>query len=199
MAEPYQPVAPLERQVQVSRNVCVRESRAEVQTAIVTAVATSDRTELIRPPPNFFGLTSWFVNSACRPTGVGVASDVQLSSQRTHRQPQPLTIWHDKKTDCHVGKFDRAPPCLGAFGRLWMYVLDCVCGLAPAPVLVVGGVLECSPACACACVCQSVARSCVHVSLLVSLHVCGCAVWIMCASYELLVCACVRNNKHLRK
>ena len=80
---------------------------------------------------------------------------------------------------------------------LCMYVLVCVCVLAPAPVLVVGGVLECSPACACACVCQSVARSCVHVSLHVSLHVC--VVWIMCASYELLVCACVRNNKHLVK
>ena len=72
-----------------------------------------------------------------------------------------------------------------------MYVLDCVCLLAPAPVLVVGGVLKCSPACACACVCvcQSVARSCVHVSLHVHLHVCGCVVWIVCASYELLVCA----------
>ena len=79
-----------------------------------------------------------------------------------------------------------------------MYVLDCVCVLATAPVLVVGGVLECSPACVCACVCQSVARSYVHVSLHVSLHVCGCVVWIMCASYELVVCDCGRNNKHWR-
>ena len=42
-----------------------------------------------------------------------------------------------------------------------MYVLDCVCVLcvlAPAPVLVVGGVLECSPACACACVCVNRSR-----------------------------------------
>ena len=79
-----------------------------------------------------------------------------------------------------------------------MYVLDCVCVLTPAPVLVVGGVLECSPACACACMCVCLCV-CQSVSLHVYLHVCGCVVWIMCASYELLVGACGRNKKHLRK
>ena len=155
----------------------MRELRAEVQTAIVTAVATSDRTELIRPSPNFFRLTIRFVNSACRPTGVGVASDVQLSSQRTHRPPQPLTVWHEK-TDCHVGKFVRASPCLGAFGRLCMYVLDCVCVLAPAPVLVVGGVLECSPACACA-VCVNRSREAACMCLCMCFCMC---VGVLCGS-----------------
>ena len=117
-------------------------------------------------------------------------------------------------------------PCICAFGRLCMCVLDCVCVLAPAPVLVVGGVLESSPACPCACVCQSVARSCactcacksVCVCVLPRAHACASRVCItstcacmclctclcmcvvfMCASYELIVCACVRNKKHLRK
>ena len=95
VAEPYQRVAPLGRQVQVSRNVSVRELRAEVQTAIVTTIATSAGTELIRGHcaweaffllQNFFRLTIRFVNSACRPPGVGVASDVQLSSHNRLRE-----------------------------------------------------------------------------------------------------------------
>ena len=198
VAEPYQPVAPLGRQVQVSRNVSVRELRAEVQTAIVTAIATSDRTELIRPPPNFCRLTLRFVNTACRPTGVGLASDVQLSSHRTHRPPQPFTVWHEE-TDCHVGKFVRAshvlarldvPACTSWTASVYLHQRQCswwvVCWSVRLHVRVP--------------VCVNRSREAArHVSLHVSLHVCGCAVWIMCASYELLVGACGRNKKHLRK
>ena len=109
-------------------------------------------------------------------------------------------LGHEER-DCHVGKFVRASPCLCAFGRLCMYVLDCVCVLAPAPVLVVGGVLECSPACACACVCQSVARSCactcackcVRLCVLARAHACASRVCIMstCACMCLCTCLCM--------
>ena len=172
----------------------MRELRAEVQTAIVTAVATSDRTELIRGHcaweaffllQNCFRLTLRFVNSHAE---VGVASDVQLSSHRTHRPPQPFTVWH-QETDCHVGKFVRASLSL----RVWTSVHVrfglrlCTCTSANAR----GGWCVGVFACMCVCLCVSIgcAKLCAHVSLHVSLHVC--VMWIMCASYELHVCVLV--------
>ena len=215
----------------------MRELRAEVQTDIVTAVATSDRTELIRGHcvwEAFFLFQTSFashsgVNSACRPTGVGVASGVQLLSQRTHRPPQPLTVWHEK-TDCHVGKFVRASLPL----RVWTSVHVrlglrlCTCTSASARGGWCVGVFACMCVCLCVNRLREAVRAHAHASVCVCVclrvrmrvhHVCArvcimstCAcmcpwhgslhvsvVWIMCASYELLVCACVRNNKHLRK
>ena len=183
VAEPYHTVAPQGHQAQVSRNVSVRELRADVQTAIVTTIATSDRTELIRGHcaweaffllQNFFRLTIRFVNSACRPTGVGVASDVQLSSQRTHRPPQPLTVWHEE-TDCQVGKFVRASLSL----RVWTSVHVrfglrlCTCTSASARVLWCVGVFACT--CVCLCVSIGCAKLCVHMRMQVCASVCACA------------------------
>ena len=136
-----------------------------------TAVATSERSELIHgplclggvlPPPNFFRLTLRFVNSACRPTEVGAASYVQLSV--TWNTSTTTNLWHEE-TDCSCWQ---VRSCIPVFARLDV----CACTSWSASVYL--HQRQCSwwvvcwsvsPACACACVCQSVARSCVHVSL----------------------------------
>ena len=76
----------------------------------------------------------------------------------------------------------------------------CTCACKCVRLCVLARAHECASR---VCTCVHHFNICVHVSVHVSLHgslhVCGCVVWIMCASSELLVCACGRNNKHFRK
>ena len=177
----------------------MRELRAEVQTDIVTAVATSDRSELIHGhcAPNFFRLTLMFVNSACRHSGVGLASDVQLSSHRTHRPPQPFTVWHEE-TDSHVGKFVRA----SLSWRVWTSVHVrlglrlCTCTSASARGGWCVGVFalhvrvpvcqSVARSCACTCACK-----CVRLCVLARAHACASRVCVSCQHVRACVFACV--------
>ena len=116
------------------------------------------------------------MNSACRPTGVGVASYVQLSSHRTHRQPQPFTVWHEE-TDCHVGKFVRASLPL----RVWTSVHVrlglrlCTCTSASARGGWCVGVFACMSVCLCVSIGRAKLRACVFACVFA-------CVWVLCGS-----------------